>query len=447
MRQAADELRAELAGDTVTFVVNRNLNVSNVCIVGCAFCGFGQGRRSPDAYTHEREEFVARIGDAVAYGATELCIQSGIHPGLDARGLRGLAAAGAARPRRSCTCTPTRRWRSRTCATAPGSPRARCSRACATPGLGSVPGHRRRGARRRRAPADQPEQAAGRALGRDRRGRARRRAALDGDGHVRPHRGAARAGRAHARRARAAGAHRRLHRVRAAVVHPVQHAARPHARDRGDLARGEPQAHRGVPARARPQRAEPAGELGQDGPRRRDRGAALGRQRPRRHADGGVDLAPGGLLPRRQARPRRPRRGRAPRRPAGGRAHDALRAAPAGTRSSRPRREREVNVNCGIERSVSTVPWRVSRGHAGRLDRHYAASKRAGVLPWQLPTLPLDVPRSTVTRARAAAGASRRTRASGSRRPAQRRRSARPARARRPPRAAAGGSRRARASR
>jgi FO synthase len=80
MRQAADELRAELAGDTVTFVVNRNLNVSNVCVVGCAFCGFGQGRRSPDAYTHEREEFVARIRAGVEYGATELCIQSGIHP-------------------------------------------------------------------------------------------------------------------------------------------------------------------------------------------------------------------------------------------------------------------------------------------------------------------------------------------------------------------------------
>ena len=80
MRQAADELRHELAGDEVTFVVNRNINVSNVCIVGCAFCGFGQGRRSPDAYTHERDEFVARIGAAVEYGATELCIQSGIHP-------------------------------------------------------------------------------------------------------------------------------------------------------------------------------------------------------------------------------------------------------------------------------------------------------------------------------------------------------------------------------
>src|SRR5918992_483432 len=58
IRQAADELRAELAGDTVTFVVNRNINVSNVCTVGCAFCGFGQGRRSPGAYEHSEAEFV-----------------------------------------------------------------------------------------------------------------------------------------------------------------------------------------------------------------------------------------------------------------------------------------------------------------------------------------------------------------------------------------------------
>ena len=80
MRQAADELRAKLAGDTVTFVVNRNINVSNICIVGCAFCGFGQGKRSPDAYEHSREDFEARIAEAVDFGATELCIQSGIHP-------------------------------------------------------------------------------------------------------------------------------------------------------------------------------------------------------------------------------------------------------------------------------------------------------------------------------------------------------------------------------
>jgi FO synthase len=80
LRAAADELRARLAGDTVTFVVNRNINVSNVCIVGCAFCGFGQSKRSPDAYEHSREEFAGRIEDGLAAGATELCIQSGIHP-------------------------------------------------------------------------------------------------------------------------------------------------------------------------------------------------------------------------------------------------------------------------------------------------------------------------------------------------------------------------------
>ena len=80
LRAAADELREELAGETVTFVVNRNINVSNVCTVGCAFCGFGQGKRSPDAYEHGEEEFARRVREAVEFGATELCIQSGIHP-------------------------------------------------------------------------------------------------------------------------------------------------------------------------------------------------------------------------------------------------------------------------------------------------------------------------------------------------------------------------------
>ena len=80
MRQAADDLRREVAGDEVTFVVNRNINVSNICVVGCAFCGFGQGKRSPDAYEHGEEEFVRRVEEAVEFGATEICMQSGIHP-------------------------------------------------------------------------------------------------------------------------------------------------------------------------------------------------------------------------------------------------------------------------------------------------------------------------------------------------------------------------------
>jgi len=82
MRVAADSLRAELAGDTATFVVNRNINFTNICTVGCAFCGFGQGRRSPDAYETSEADFVTRVEEAVASGATELCMQGGIHPDI-----------------------------------------------------------------------------------------------------------------------------------------------------------------------------------------------------------------------------------------------------------------------------------------------------------------------------------------------------------------------------
>jgi FO synthase len=80
MRVAADELRAELAGDTATFVINRNINFTNVCVVGCAFCGFGQGKRSPDAYLVAEEDFAARVQEALDFGATEICMQGGIHP-------------------------------------------------------------------------------------------------------------------------------------------------------------------------------------------------------------------------------------------------------------------------------------------------------------------------------------------------------------------------------
>jgi FO synthase len=80
MRAAADDLRAEVAGERATFVVNRNINFTNICVVGCAFCGFGQGKRSPDAYHVSEEDFAARVQEAVDFGATEICMQGGIHP-------------------------------------------------------------------------------------------------------------------------------------------------------------------------------------------------------------------------------------------------------------------------------------------------------------------------------------------------------------------------------
>lgn len=85
MRIAADGLRQELAGDLATFVINRNINFTNVCIVGCAFCGFGQGKRSPEAYTLDEAEFVDRIEEALEFGATEICMQGGIHPEYELR--------------------------------------------------------------------------------------------------------------------------------------------------------------------------------------------------------------------------------------------------------------------------------------------------------------------------------------------------------------------------
>jgi FO synthase len=82
LARAADELRAERVGDTVTYVVNRNLNFTNICYTGCRFCAFAQRRDDPDAYNLSLVEIGDRVRDAVELGATEICLQGGIHPDL-----------------------------------------------------------------------------------------------------------------------------------------------------------------------------------------------------------------------------------------------------------------------------------------------------------------------------------------------------------------------------
>jgi 7,8-didemethyl-8-hydroxy-5-deazariboflavin synthase CofH subunit len=76
--KVADELRRRTVGDNITYVVNRNLNFTNVCFVGCAFCGFSRGPKAKDAYFHSTETLIAKSQDAVALGATEVCIQGGL---------------------------------------------------------------------------------------------------------------------------------------------------------------------------------------------------------------------------------------------------------------------------------------------------------------------------------------------------------------------------------
>jgi len=78
----ADELRRQTAGDDVTYVVTRNINFTNVCYTGCRFCAFAQRRTDADAYTLSLEQVGDRAAEAWEAGATEVCMQGGIHPDL-----------------------------------------------------------------------------------------------------------------------------------------------------------------------------------------------------------------------------------------------------------------------------------------------------------------------------------------------------------------------------
>ncbi len=78
----ADGLRADAVGDDVTYVINRNLNFTNVCYVGCRFCAFAQRERDAESYTLTLEEVADRVEEAWEWGASEVCMQGGIHPDL-----------------------------------------------------------------------------------------------------------------------------------------------------------------------------------------------------------------------------------------------------------------------------------------------------------------------------------------------------------------------------
>jgi FO synthase len=85
--RTADELRAATVGDAVTYVVNRNINYTNICLYHCGFCAFSKGRGSADlrgpAYNLDLEEIARRTVEAEAAGATEVCLQGGIHPSFN----------------------------------------------------------------------------------------------------------------------------------------------------------------------------------------------------------------------------------------------------------------------------------------------------------------------------------------------------------------------------
>src|SRR5712672_106249 len=89
----ADQLRCETVGDAITYVVNRNIYFTNVCFVGCSFCGFGRGPGAPDAYSLSFDEVVRRTREAWERGATEVCVQGGLPRDLDGFFYRDLLRA------------------------------------------------------------------------------------------------------------------------------------------------------------------------------------------------------------------------------------------------------------------------------------------------------------------------------------------------------------------
>ena len=80
---AADYLRAKTVGDVVTYVVNRNINFTNVCVKACGFCAFSRGHLAEEGYFLPTEEIIRRANEARELGATEVCVQAGLAPGID----------------------------------------------------------------------------------------------------------------------------------------------------------------------------------------------------------------------------------------------------------------------------------------------------------------------------------------------------------------------------
>jgi len=80
---AADALRARTVGDVVTYVINRNINFTNVCIKACGFCAFSRGHLAEEGYFLPVEEVIRRAKEAQELGATEVCVQAGLAPGID----------------------------------------------------------------------------------------------------------------------------------------------------------------------------------------------------------------------------------------------------------------------------------------------------------------------------------------------------------------------------
>ena len=296
--EAADALRRERNGDVVTYVVNRNVNYTNVCYFKCRFCAFSKGRLSANLrgrpYDLDLAEIARRTREAWERGATEVCLQGGIHPDYTGETYLSICRAvkEAAPGVHVHAFSPLEVWQG---ARTLGIELGGIPREAARGGARLPARHRGRDPRRRGAPGDLPGQDHHRRMAGGDGVRASRRSGLDRHHHVRPRGRLPALGAAPAAGARPGRAHRRVHRVRAPALraHGVADVpARPRPA-RADAARGGADARR-RPARPRPLDRERPDLVGEDGAGRDAARARGRRQRRRRDPDERIHHPRGG---------------------------------------------------------------------------------------------------------------------------------------------------------
>ena len=292
---AANALRQAVSGDVVRYVVNRNINYTNICYFRCRFCAFSKGRTHEDLrgapYDLALEEVSRRAVEAWQRGATEVCLQGGIHPDYTGETYVAICRAikAAVPDMHIHAFSPLEVTQG---AATLQTPLSSFLAQLKQSGLGTLPGTAAEILDDEVRAIICPDKINTGAMARRAARRARARPAHDLDHHVRPCRDLARLVAPSAGAARPAGRDRRLHRVRAAALRAhgsadVPPGPRP---PRADLPRGGDHAFGGAPGAASGDHQHPD-LVGQDGPGRRRDLPEFRRQRSRRHLDEREHLA------------------------------------------------------------------------------------------------------------------------------------------------------------